>query len=55
MFVICVYTVFYREVLKALTKTRTLYERWRTGDDGAELRYRINGFCFGQCRVLFPK
>jgi len=26
------------EVLKALTKTRTLYERWRTGDDGAELR-----------------
>jgi syntaxin 6 len=26
------------EVLKALTKTRTLYERWRTGDDGAESR-----------------
>jgi len=28
------------EVLKALTKTRTLYERWRTGDEGAE--YRTN-------------
>lgn len=26
------------EVLKALTKTRTLYERWRTVDDGAESR-----------------
>lgn len=26
------------EVLKALTKTRTLYDRWRTGDDGAESR-----------------
>lgn len=24
--------------MKALTKTRTLYERWRTGDDGAESR-----------------
>ena len=28
----------YREVLKALTKTRGLYERWRVGEDGSELR-----------------
>ena len=27
-----------REVLKALTKTRGLYERWRLGEDGAEFR-----------------
>jgi len=26
------------EVLKALTKTRGLYERWRLGEDGAEFR-----------------
>jgi len=26
------------EVLKALTKTRGLYERWRVGEDGSELR-----------------
>ena len=28
----------YREVLKALTKTRGLYERWRVGEDGSEFR-----------------
>merc|ERR1711997_434953 len=26
------------EVLKALMKTRDLYERWRLGDEGAEIR-----------------
>ena len=28
----------HREVLKALTKTRGLYERWRVGEDGSEFR-----------------
>jgi len=26
------------EVIKALVKTRELYERWRIGDEGIELR-----------------
>ena len=28
----------YSEVLKALLKTRDLYERWRLGDEGVEIR-----------------
>ena len=28
----------FREVLKALTKTRGLYDRWRVGEDGSEFR-----------------
>ena len=31
----------YSEVLKALSKTRGLYDRWKGGDDGQE--YRLAG------------
>ena len=32
------YPLNFSEVLKALLKTRDLYERWRLGDEGVEIR-----------------
>ena len=58
------YPLNFSEVLKALLKTRDLYERWRLGDEGVEIRsseeqeWAATGQLISECLfdvINFPK